>query len=86
YLWGGVRKGEDRYLFPFSDRADLRIDSIHPYEPCVFRDEAIALLRQLPPGTPYDEDAALLRKKLDVFPAVAPALVPEDSLLHEFLG
>ena len=86
YLWGGVRKGEDRYLFPFSDRADLRIDSIHPYEPCVFRDEATALLRQLPPGTPYEEDAALLRKKLDGFPAIDPALVPEDSLLHEFLG
>lgn len=86
YLWGGVRKGEDRYLFPFSDRADLRIDSIHPYEPCVFRDEATALLSQLPPGTPYEADAALLRRKLAVFPAIDQALVPADSLLHEFLG
>ena len=86
YLWGGVRKGEDRYLFPFSDRADLRIDSIHPYEPCVFREEAISLLSELPPGSPYDETAALLREKLAVFPAVDPALVPDDSLLHEFLG
>ena len=86
YLWGGVRKGEDRYLFPFSDRADLRIDSIHPYEPCVFRDEATALLSSLPAGSPYDETAALLREKLAVFPAIDPALVPQSSLLHEFLG
>lgn len=86
YLWNGVRKGEDRYLFPFSDRADLRIDSIHPYEPCVFKDEALSLLWQLPPGTPYEEDAALLREKLNIFPAIDPALVPADSLLHEFLG
>lgn len=86
YLWGGVRKGEDRYLFPFSDRADLRIDSIHPYEPCVFREEAVALLSELPPGSPYDETAALLRDKLNGFPAIDPALVPDDSLLHEFLG
>lgn len=86
YLWGGVRKGEDRYLFPFSDRADLRIDSIHPYEPCVFRDEATALLSALPAGSPYDETAALLREKLAVFPAIDPALVPQTSLLHEFLG
>ena len=86
YLWGGVRKGEDRYLFPFSDRADLRIDSIHPYEPCVFRDEATALLSSLPAGSPYDETAALLREKLASFPAIDPALVPQSSLLHEFLG
>ncbi len=86
YLWGGVRKGEDRYLFPFSDRADLRIDSIHPYEPCVFRDEATALLSSLPAGSPYDETAALLREKLAVFPAIDPTLVPQSSLLHEFLG
>ena len=39
------------------------------------------------PTTDLDrEGLALLRKKLDVFPAVTPALVPEDSLLHEFLG
>lgn len=86
YLWGGVRKGEDRYLFPFSDRADLRIDSIHPYEPCVFRGEVLSLLRQLPPGTSYDADAARLRERLSIFPAIDPALVPETSLLHEFLG
>jgi len=86
YLWGGVRKGEDRYLFPFSNRADLRIDSIHPYEPCVFRDQATALLRSLPSDSVYADDARLLCEKLALFPAIDPALVPPDSLLHEFLG
>ena len=86
YLWGGVRKGEDRYLFPYSDRADLRIDSMHPYEPCAFRDEATALLSSLSKDSPYLPDAERLKEKLSCFPPIDAALVPPDSLLHEFLG
>ena len=86
YLWGGVRKGEDRYLFPYSDRADLRIDSIHPYEPCAFRTEATKLLNSLQPDSPYLDTAVLLKEKLTAFPSADAAMVPQGSLLHEFLG
>lgn len=86
FLWNGVRKGEDRYLFPYSDRADLRIDSIHLYEPCVFRNSALYLLNMLPDDSIYFETAQSLQKKLSAFPSLEPQLIPQQSLLHEFLG
>ncbi len=86
YLWNGVRKGEDRYLFPYSGRADLRIDSIHLYEPCVFRTRAVHLLQMLPVDSAYYDAALALQQKLSVFPALDPQMIPQQSLLHEFLG
>ena len=86
YLWNGVQKGEDRYLFPYRDRADLRIDSLHAYEPCAFRDRAIALLQGVPQDSVYFERANLLQNKLSMFPSLDENLIPQPSLLHEFLG
>ena len=86
YLWNGVRKGEDRYLFPFRSRADLRIDSTHPYEPCVFQLKATGLLQALKHDSPYYETAQQLQRKLALFPPLASNLIPQHSLLHEFLG
>lgn len=86
FLWNGVRKGEDRYLFPYSGRANLRIDSIHLYEPCVFRKSALHLLNMLPDDSVYFETALALQKKLSAFPSMDAQLIPQQSLLHEFLG
>ena len=86
YLWNGVRKGEDRYLFPFRSRADLRIDSTHPYEPCVFQSRATGLLQTLEQDSPYYATALQLRQKLALFPPLDINLIPQQSLLHEFLG
>lgn len=86
YLWNGVRKGEDRYLFPFSSRADVRIDSIHPYEPCVFKPAALSLLRQIKPDSAYYDSAAALEQKLMHFESADVSYVPKNSLLREFLG
>ena len=86
FLWNGVRKGEDRYLFPFRNRADFRIDSFHLYEPCVFRDSALRLLQTLPGESEYFETASALQQKLSAFPSLDPQLIPQQSLLHEFLG
>jgi len=46
-LWKNVRRGEKEYLFPFQDLADARINSIHMYEPCVFKDIALPLLNEI---------------------------------------
>ncbi len=86
YLWNGVRKGEDRYLFPFSNSADVRIDSMHPYEPCVFKKAAVPLLKEIAPGSAYYEEAQSLLHKLSAFAASDLSCVPKDSLLREFLG
>ena len=86
YLWNGVRMGEDRYLFPFSDRADEKIDSIHPYEMCIFKDIAIKLLDRMDKDSIYYPTACELRNKLSVFESYAENLVPQSSLLREFIG
>lgn len=84
YLWRGVRKGEDRYLFPFSHNADIRIDSIHPYEPCVFRGKALELLSHVKEESVYYEESRLLREKISKFESLSEREIPTDSLLNEF--
>ena len=86
YLWKGVRKGEDRYLFPFRRFADVCIDSIHPYEPCVFKGAALPLLQEIPDGSVYAPGARAIEHKLTKFIAADVSSVPKNSLLREFLG
>ena len=86
YLWKGVRMGEDRYLFPYSKRADIRIDSIHPYEVCVFKDIAIKLLDHIGSDSIYYPTACELKNKLSQFIPLSENDVPETSLLKEFIG
>ena len=86
YLWKGVRMGEDRYLFPYSDRADIKIDSIHPYEVCVFRKEAEKLLDSVAPDSIYYNEARLLAEKAERFIQTDSSRVPYGSLLNEFIG
>lgn len=86
YLWNGVRMGEDRYLFPFSDRADIKIDSIHPYEVCAFKDVAIKVLDRMDKKSVYYPEAEKLRDKLSRFVSIGETSVPRSSLLIEFIG
>lgn len=86
YLWKGVRMGEDRYLFPYSNRADIRIDSIHPYEVCVFKDIAIKLLDHIGSDSIYYPEAKELKDKLSNFVSMSETDVPGNSLLKEFIG
>lgn len=86
YLWKAVRMGEDRYLFPFKDLADIKIDSIHPYEPCLFKNEAIRLLDQTGTDSVYYTSAKTLAEKLSIFECIDKSVIPENSLLHEFLN
>lgn len=86
YMWKGVRTGEDKYLFPFSDRADIRIDSIHPYELCVYKETAIELLSHIDKESVYYSRACELKKKLLLMHTIDKKEVPAGSLLHEFIG
>lgn len=85
-LWDSVCRGEDKYLFPFRDNADVKINTIHLYETCVFKERALPLLRQIKKESQYYKDAGKLIRSLKKFPEMDTALVPRDSLLREFLG
>lgn len=85
-LWRGVRMGEDRYLFPFNDLADVKIDSFHPYEPCIFKDEAVELLKGVKEDSEFYFSAQEYIKKLSFFESINKNTIPKSSLLNEFLG
>lgn len=85
-LWKNVTVGEDKYLFPYRDNADLRINTIHLYEPCVLKKQALQLLLNSEIAPEYQEDAAKLVKALGMFENIDENSVPKDSLLREFLG
>lgn len=84
-LWQSVMKGEDRYLFPYEYLADIRIDSFHPCEPCVFAERATGLLLGTE-NAEYKEKAGILIEKLSRFKKADYSLLPRNSLLREFTG
>ena len=85
-LWKNVTAGEDKYLFPYRDNADIKGNTIHLYEPCVIKNQALPLLRDSEVSAEFKEDAEKLCKALENFCNIDEDEVPCDSLLREFLG
>lgn len=84
-LWGGVQRGEDKYIFPYSTLAGIKIDSLHAYEPCVFRTLAEPMLESVSKDSVWYSDARAMLEKLSVFSPIPIDAVPESSLLNEFI-
>ncbi len=85
-MWITVRYGEDAYLFPFKDNADVRINTIHLYETCVLKELAIDLLMQVNKESEFYKESQRLIRSLYKFPKIESSFVPEDSLIREFIG
>lgn len=86
FLWTGVRKGEDKFIFPFKNNADCFINTFHPFEPCLFKNEAVKLLDIVDEDSPYADEAARLKESINRFNEIDISLLPKDSLLREFIG
>lgn len=85
-LWKNVTAGEDKYLFPFRDNADIKANTIHLYESCVIKNQALPLLRDSEVSDEFREDLEKLCIALEKFCGIDENKVPRDSLLREFLG
>lgn len=85
-LWKNVTAGEDKYLFPFRDNADIKADTIHLYEPCVIKQQALPLLCDSQVSYEFKSEIEKLKKALEQFNDINENTVPENSLLREFLG
>ncbi len=85
-MWADVLEGENKYLSPFKYCADILIDSIHNYEPCVFRNEALRLFKTVDKDSSWYNETQRLTDKLIQFNSIPKDIVPENSLLREFLG
>jgi len=86
-MWPSVQRGEDRYIFPYQNNADVLINSALDYELGVLTTYAQPLLKMVKPsaGAAYETARRLLRFLEHVNP-IPDTLVPPDSLLREFIG
>ncbi len=85
-LWKNVTAGEDKYLFPYRDNADIKANTVHLYEPCVLKHQALELLENCNADGEFKEDINKLCEALKMFFGISEDSVPEGSLLREFLG
>ena len=81
-----VREGEDSYVFPFQDRADVFFNSSLIYEQAVLKPFLAERLRGMESGGLEDLEARRLLNYLDFFLAIPPTDVPQTSILREFIG
>jgi len=85
-MWGKVRRGEWQNIFPFQENADAVFNSALVYELAVLKPFAEPLLRQVEPGTMEYVEVRRLLAFLDWFLPCAPDLIPDNSILREFIG
>ncbi len=84
--WESVRRGEKRWIFPFQEHADGMFNSALVYELAVLKPLAEPLLLQVRPGSRAYVEAKRLLAFLDWFEPLTPDLVPDNSILREFVG
>lgn len=84
--WPSVRRGEERWIFPYQENADSTFNSSLIFELGVMRDYGEDILREVPNDCPEYAEAYRLRKVLSYFRPIAEEEIPPTSLLREFLG
>jgi len=84
--WESVRQGEKRYIFPYQENADVMFNSALVYEGSALAPLAEPLLRQVPFGTEEHVEAKRLLAFLDWFHPLDISLIPDNSILREFIG
>ncbi len=84
--WPSVRNGEERNIFPFQEEADVIFNSAHIYELAVLKTYAEPLLYNIQKEAPEYGEARRLIKFLNYFLGVSSELVPEMSIIREFIG
>ena len=84
--WPKVRKGEHTWIFPYQENADVMFNSALIYELAILKPLAEPLLLQIEPGKPEHVEAKRLLSFLQWFEPCPADLVPDNSLLREFIG
>lgn len=85
-MWPHVCEGEDRYIKVFKNRADAVLDTTHSYEVCLWDGLLAGMRSMVEPDTHYAATLHALCDKMDEFPPLPASLVPQDSMLREFIG
>lgn len=84
--WHNVLEGEEKYIYPYRDLVDFKIDSSLEYEAGVFHEFLKKVIDELDPDNPQHQELCRLIECLKYFGTVHADLVPKNSLLREFIG
>ena len=83
--WKNVQKGEEQYIYPYQEQADVIFNTSMVYELAILKPIVQKLLLQVSPKEKEYIEAHRLYKLLDYFIA-AKVDVPQISILAEFIG
>ena len=84
--WPSVRAGENKWIFPFQENADVMFNSAMLFELAVIKQQAEPLLEQVPENCSEYSEAYRLLKFLKYIKPIPNTDIPPTSLLREFLG
>ena len=85
-MWPSVRRGEEKYIFPYQETADVMFNSALIYELAALKQYAEPLLFEITKEDPEYHEAKRLLKFLEYFIGLDPRHVPNNSICREFIG
>lgn len=84
--WPSVRRGEEKWITPFQQNANVNFCTAFQYELALLKQLALPLLNNVPEDDPNYEEAQRLKWICNRFHDIPIDLLPPHSLLREFLG
>lgn len=84
--WDSVRRGEEKNIFPFQEKADVMFNSALIYELAVLKSYAEPLLFSIQPDNPQYIEAKRLLKFLEYVIPIPSETINHNSILREFIG
>ncbi|MCM1119819.1 MAG: nucleoside kinase [bacterium] len=85
-MWPSVRRGEEEYIFPFQEEADVMFNSATVYELAALKQYAEPLLFHIEKDQPEYYEAKRLLKFLEYFLGISSEELPRNSICREFVG
>jgi len=86
-MWDSVRRGEERWIFPFQENADVIFNSSTLYELAVLKKHIFPLLTEVGPEDDcYEQVRAIVKVLNFVREADVDDEIPPTSLVREFIG
>ena len=85
-MWYSVNRGEQKYIFPYQEEADVMFNSSIVYEISVLKKYAVPLLEEIPNSEPTYSEARRLLAMFQYFDDMDDSLIPNNSLIREFIG
>jgi uridine kinase len=85
-MWSSIKKGEKKNIFVYQEEADAMFNSTLIYELCILKKYALKELLKINPDSPVFYEAKRLISFLNFFISIDKEIVPENSILREFIG